>query len=265
MTRGSTAAFGLAVAAFGLRSGHALPEGAVPPGPSAALVEECERHGTLGLLGEAVRAGALALAPDARGALELRLRAQARHDLSVELALLRLGHELTAAGLEWRAVGSAALARTAYPRAELRSLDHAQVLVDRADAERTRAIAGATTANVEEPATNVDVVRTLPYPRGDLLAPPYRFPLGGYELATVPMPQRLVLLCLQDDRAMTRRVAHLRDVAEVVVREQPPLVDVLLLARAWGCESELVRTLVTTWEVLALTEDPALVTWARTR
>ena len=116
MTRGSTAAFGLAVAAFGLRSGHALPERAVPPGPSAALIEECERHGTLGLLGEAVRAGALGLAPDARGALELRMRAQARHDLSVELALLRLGHELTAAGLEWRAVGSAALARTAYPR-----------------------------------------------------------------------------------------------------------------------------------------------------
>jgi hypothetical protein len=248
------------VAAFGLRSGHALTERAAPPGPSAALIEECERNGTLGLLGEAVRAGALALAPDARGALELRMRAQARHDLSVELALLRLGHELTAAGLEWRAVGSAALARTAYPRAELRSLDHAQVLVDRADAERARAIAG-----VPAVATNVDPVRTLPYPRGDLLAPPYRFPLGGYELATVPMPQRLVLLCVDDDRAMTRRVAHLRDVAEVVVREQPPLVDVLLLARAWGCESELVSTLVTTWDVLALTEDPALVTWARTQ
>ncbi len=114
-------------------------------------------------------------------------------------------------------------------------------------------------------AANVDPVRTLPYPRGDLLAPPYRFPLGGYELATVPMPQRLVLLCLDDDRARTRRVAHLRDVAEVVVREQPPLVDVLLLARAWGCESELVSTLVATWDVLALTEDPALVTWARTQ
>ena len=120
-------------------------------------------------------------------------------------------------------------------------------------------------AAVPAVATNVDPVRTLPYPRGDLLAPPYRFPLGGYELATVPMPQRLVLLCLDDDRARTRQWPICVTSPRSCVREQPPLVDVLLLARAWGCESELVSTLVATWDVLALTEDPTLVTWARTQ
>ncbi len=260
MTRGSTGALGLAVAGFGLSSEHALPREALRSAASAALVDECERHGILGLLGEAVRAGAIVVAPDARTRLELRLQVHARRDLVVEQALLRLGGALTAAGLEWRAVGPPALARTAYPRPELRSLDRAQVLVDRTDAERARAIAGASGI-----ATVGEAVRTLPYDRGELFSPPYRFPLGGFELVTLPMPQRLLLLCTEDDALGTRRLAHLRDVAEVVLREQPNLVDVLLLARAWGCESDLAGTLVTTWEVLALAECPALVGWARTR
>jgi hypothetical protein len=258
MTRGSVAALRLAVAAFGLPSEHVVPVGGLSSARSAELVDACEQDGILGLLGEAVRGGTLALPDDARANLELRMRARAAQDLAVERALLGLCGALTAAAIEWRAIGAPALARTAYPRPELRSLDRAQVLVDAADRDRARALVDASSATQGE-------VEVLHDERTDLFAPPYRFPLGGFELATLPMPHRLLVLCGEHDGEASPPVAHLRDVAEVVVREQPNLVDVLLLARAWGREAKLASTLVTTWAALALTEAPALVTWARTR
>lgn len=247
----------LAVLSFGLASGHALPGASLPATASANLVDECGRDGFLGLLGEAVRAGAVALAPDIRAVLEARLQAHARHDLSVEDALLRLGHLLTGADVEWRAVGSAALARVTYPRPELRSLDRARVLVDRVDAERARSIARGSGVDAE--------ISTLPHDRTELFGPPHRFSLGGFELATLPMPQRLLALCHGDHASSARPSAHLRDVAEMVLRERPNLVDVLITARAWGCESELASTVLATWDLLALTEVPAIVAWARGR
>jgi Uncharacterised nucleotidyltransferase len=248
-----------AIAAFGLPTEHRLPVDEVPRTAAMALVDRCEREGILGLLGEAVRSRALTLSTDARAALELRLRAQAGHDLSVERTLLRLTDALTGAALEWRAVGAPALARTAYPRPELRSLDRAEVLVHAADADRARVICGSVVA------TDSGVVRTLPDEPDDLFGPPYRFPLGGFELSTLPMPQRLLVLCAGADTAGGSRLAALRDVAEVLLREQPNVADVLLLAHTWKCEAQLASTLVNAWDRLALTEPPAVVTWARMR
>ena len=104
----------------------------------------------------------------------------------------------------------------------------------------------------------------------DLFAPPYRFPLAGYELAALPMPQRLLRAArVVDDegsdpaggavRLMTRR-----DVAQLVVREQPNLIDVLLMARAWACEPVLARAIAGTWRALGLALDPVppIVRWA---
>ncbi len=259
MTPVPVGALSPAIAAFGFPSVHTLPGDVVPTAPSTMLVDECTREGTLGLLGEAVRSGALVLAADARATLELQLVRQARHDLSVERTLLRVSDSLTCSAVEWRVVGSPALARTAYPRPELRSLDRAQILVNPADADRASSIA----RSVGVPG-DAGAVGTLPYEPSDLFAPPYRFPLGGYELATLPMPQRLLVLCAGGASA-TPPLAHLRDVAEVLIREEPHAVDVLLLARAWGCESELASTLVATWKALGITEVPPLVGWARAR
>ncbi len=254
----ATSALAAAVAAFGLPSARAVPADPLAPDRFAALLDECIDQDVLGLLGEAVCSGALVVAPASRAALEEQLRVHARHDLAIEQSLLRVGAALTGAAIEWRALGSAALARTAYPRPELRNLDRVHVLVDRADAPRAERLA------VElGPATAPGVVRTLPYPRSELFSPAYRFPLGGYELEALPMPQRLLELCIGPHAGA--RLGYLRDVAEVVVREHTDLIDILLLARAWECEAELAATIVTTWGVLELAEGPGLVEWARAR
>jgi hypothetical protein len=254
----ATSALAAAVAALGLSSARAVPADPLAPARFAALLDECIDQDVLGLLGEAVRGGALVVAPPSREALEERLRVHARHDLAIEQSLLRLGAALTGAAIEWRALGSAALARTAYPRPELRTLDRVHVLVDRADAPRAERLAAEL-----GPAASPGVVRTLRYPRSELFAPAYRFPLGGYELEALPMPQRLLELCTRPHAGA--HLGHLRDVAEVVVREHSDLIDVLLLARGWACEAELAATIVTTWDVLALAQGPRLVEWARAR
>ena len=97
----------------------------------------------------------------------------------------------------------------------------------------------------------------------DLFAPPYRFPLAGYELAALPMPQRLLHACyvaaLGD---WPPRLVSFRDVVELVLREKPNLLDVLLMARSWRCEVVVARAVSNAWEELGVTERPPIVEWA---
>jgi hypothetical protein len=246
------------VAAFRLPSARSFPADALPPDRFEAILDECIEQEVLGLLGEAVRSGALVVAPSSREALEDQLRAHSRYDLAVERSLLRFGAALTTAAIEWRVLGALALARTAYPRPEMRNLDRVDVLVDRADAPRAERLAAALGPGELPP-----LLRTLPYPAHELFAPAYRFPLGGYELETLAMPQRLLELCVRPHTDAL--LGHLRDVAEVIAREHTDLIDVLLMAREWACEAELAATIVTTWETLALSDGPRLITWARAR
>ena len=79
----------------------------------------------------------------------------------------------------------------------------------------------------------------------DLFAPPYRFPLGVTELEALPMPQRLLhagyAAAFGD---WPPRLVSLRDVAQLVLREKPNLVDVLLMARVGQCEPIVARAVV---------------------
>jgi len=59
------------------------------------------------------------------------------------------------------------------------------------------------------------------------------------------------------------RLISLRDLAQVVHRERPNLVDVLLMAREWQCEPIVARAILLAWDTLALTADPPIVAWAR--
>ena len=98
----------------------------------------------------------------------------------------------------------------------------------------------------------------------DLFAPPYRFALGVTELEALPMPQRL----LQASYAAALgdwppRLVSLRDVAQLVHREKPNLVDVLLMAREWRCEPVVARAVNLAWDELQLTSEPPVVQWAR--
>ena len=98
----------------------------------------------------------------------------------------------------------------------------------------------------------------------DLFAPPYRFPLAGFELEALPMPQRLLSACYAASLGdWPPRLISLRDVAQLVLREQPNLVDVLMMARAWRCEVVVADAVVTAWDTLQITEPAPIETWAR--
>jgi hypothetical protein len=55
---------------------------------------------------------------------------------------------------------------------------------------------------------------------------------------------------------------ELRDVAQLVLKEQPHIVEVLTMARRWRAEAVVARAMVTTWTELALTDRPPVVEWA---
>ncbi len=119
-------------------------------------------------------------------------------------------------------------------------------------------------------AVEVDVHRTfvegaygLTVDLSDLFAPPYRFPLGGYELDALPQPQRLLHACYAAALGdWPPRLMSLRDVAQLVLKERPHIVDVLTMARGWRAEAVVARAIITTWDELALTVRPPLVEWA---
>jgi hypothetical protein len=97
----------------------------------------------------------------------------------------------------------------------------------------------------------------------DLFAPPYRFPLGAYELEALPMPQRMLHASYAAAFGdWPPRLVSMRDLAQIVHRERPNLTDVLLMARAWQCEPIVARAVQITWEHLALTERFPIVEWA---
>jgi hypothetical protein len=111
--------------------------------------------------------------------------------------------------------------------------------------------------------TFVDGAFGLTVQLDDLFAPPYRFPLGVCELEALPMPQRLLHACYASALGdWPPRFSSLRDLAQIVLREGPHLVDVLLMARAWRCEVVVAQAITMAWEELGLTDRTPLVEWA---
>jgi len=54
----------------------------------------------------------------------------------------------------------------------------------------------------------------------------------------------------------------LRDVAQLVLRERPHIVDVLTMARAWRAEAVVARAITTAWDELGITVRPPVAEWA---
>jgi len=256
-----------AVAAYGLPSRRTLPAAPLSDDDFDDLLARCEQHGILGLFGELLRDDALPSTDGQRAAAEAALRATFTRDVEGEQALLLALEALARAGVPSRVLGGADLAHTAYRRPELRVLGPIEVLVpsgtERAAAAAVGRVLDPDRVAIREAAGSDAETR-------DLFAPPYRFPLAGYELAALPMPQRLLRAARavdaegRDPAGGAVRLVTRRDVAQLVLREQPNLVDVLLMARAWACEPVLARAVVSTWSALELEldADPPIVRWA---
>jgi hypothetical protein len=286
MTRGASA-----VAAHGLPSRHFFDDQALDDATFTSLLQHCEHHRLLGLLAKAVRDEALRLTPEHEGRLEETYRAWLTHALRVERLLLDATAVLDAAGIPSRALKGVALAHTAYDDPSERVFGDVDLLVPGDQLTRSsEVLAHALDGRRPQPelregfddrfgkevmlkvgALELDLHRTfvegaygLTVKLPDLFAPPYRFPLGVVELEALPMPQRLLHACYAAAFGdWPPRLMSLRDLAQIVHREQPALTDVLLMAREWRCEPIVARAICVAWDELALTREFPIVTWAR--
>ena len=279
-----------AIAAFGLRSRHTLDEAELSGDEAIALLHECERDRLLGLLAHAVRDGVLAFDEDARDRLEQLYRAWLGHDVRVERLLIRARARLWRASIPSRVLKGVALAHTAYADPALRVFGDVDLLVpgaqllaaiDELEREfRTTRVQPELRPGFDQrfgkevmlrcDGLELDVHRVfvegalgLTIDTADLFAPPYRFAFGGAELEALPMPQRLLHACYAAALGdWPPRLVSLRDVAQLVIREQPNLLDVLMMADRWQCEAVVARAVNTAWERLRLVDRPPLVEWA---
>jgi hypothetical protein len=280
-----------AVAAYGLPSDLDVQSLPVAADAFDRLLSTCAHEGLLGLLGAAVADEAIGLSESHHATLERELQRWFAHMVRIEQVALRALTALEEAGIEARVLEGIALAHTAYSAPERRIFSGADVLVRSDDHSRAAAVLereldaerelpelglGVDERFGEEVTLRVDGLelnlhRTfvgdalgLAVDLDDLFAPPYRFPLAGFELQALPMPQRLLHACCTaalDQRPP--RLASLRDVAEIVLRERPNLVDVLLMAKRWQCEVVVARAVSTTWRELAITRVVPIVEFAR--
>jgi len=277
------------VASYRLPS-RAEPPRALDPGDFESLVILSEHHRILGQLAALVQDGVLALQPEQHVVLEHKFRAWLTHALRVERLVLDATRVLDSERIPSRVLKGVALAHTTYDDPSDRVFGDVDLLVPPARFTRAATVlAAALGGERAQPelrpgfddrfgkeimlrvhGLELDLHRTfvegaygLTVQLDDLFAPPYRFPLGICELEALPMPQRLLHACYAAALGdWPPRLVSLRDVAQLVHREQPHLADVLLMAKRWQCEPVVARALTLAWDELALTTRPPLIVWA---
>jgi putative nucleotidyltransferase-like protein len=280
-----------AIAAFGLPSRLTVDEAALGDEEFDELLWSCEQHRLLGQLGAAIRAGAVRLTDEQERTFEETFRAWLTHCLRIERLVLDATAALDRAGIDSRVLKGVALAHTAYDDPSERVFGDVDLLVPASELTRaSRVLTRAFDAERPQPelrpgfddrfgkevmlkvgGLELDLHRTfvegaygLTVRFDDLFAPPYRFPLGIVELEALPMPQRLLHASYAAAFGdWPPRLMSLRDLAQLVHREKPNLVDVLLMAREWQCEPIVARAVTLAWDELGLTAEPPVVQWAR--
>jgi len=280
-----------AVAAYRLPSRTSFPVESLSDDDFGVLIGSCVAHRVLGLLGEAIGSEALPATDTQRDMLEAELQAWSSHVVRVERLALQVLEAFNVAGVRSRVLKGVGLAHTVYEPADLRVFGDVDLLVAGDDLALAQQVLEQQFRGkraqpelrpgfdcrfgkevlVECDGIEVDLHRVfvdgafgLTIRVDDLFAPPYRFPLAGYELTALPMPPRLLhaayAAAIGD---WPPRLVALRDVAQIVLREEPNLLDVLMMAKAWQCEVILARAIVTAWDELALTVETPLLKWAR--
>jgi Uncharacterised nucleotidyltransferase len=278
------------IAAYGLPSRRAIERIDLTGNGFDDLLAACEQHRLLGLLAKSVREGALDLSDEQADTFEQKYRAWLTHALRVERLLLEATTALDRAGIASRVLKGVALAHTAYDDPSERVFGDVDLLVPGAELSRSaEVLASAFGGERPQPelrpgfddrfgkevmlridGVELDLHRTfvegaygLTVNLDDLFAPPYRFPLGVCELEALPMPQRLLHACYAAAFGdWPPRLSSLRDVAQLIHREKPNLLDVLFMAREWHCEPIVARAVNLAWDELALTTRPPIVEWA---
>jgi hypothetical protein len=256
-----------------------------------SLLQLCEAHRLVGLLGAAVDLNAVpATDEQARLLASAHLRAMTI-GLMVERLLLRAATVLDDAAIPYRVLKGPAVAHLDWPDPSLRIFNDVDVLLDHAQynnginaligldcRRRTPEVHsgfdrrfGKGTTLVSIDGYELDVHRTLAagafgllVKQDELMDSPDTFMLGGRSIPALGRPQRLIHACYHGVLGDAEQsLGALRDVAQMAAdstaEDQRAVHD---LARSWEGEAPVAAALLATRDSIGLDAGHPLVAWA---
>lgn len=275
----------LAVAAYGLPTGHRFPAAPLPAAEWTALLSAAKANRVLGTLRAAVDAGALPATPDQRTEVRNAHRAVLLRVLSLEQHLVSVHTALTDAGIDCRVLKGSAYAHLDYPEPALRSFIDLDLLfrpsdiaaavstLERAGFARTlaeprpgfdeRFDKGTTLRSAS--GVEIDLHRTFVLgPWGvrvnidalwDAGEP---FTVGGRTMTALSAPNRFLHACYHAALGdWPLRLGSLRDVAQLAGGQE--LID---LAHEWGVQAVVAAAVADSTRLLGLASEGVLRRWA---
>ncbi|HEX8804396.1 MAG TPA: nucleotidyltransferase family protein [Acidimicrobiales bacterium] len=267
----------VAVSAHGLAgSRHDRPAGPLPQDRWAQLLHACCAQELLGYLAGAVAAGELAVTAQQADELYVVEAESVGLALLVEQRLVTLAGSLAAAGIGYRVVDGPARSQLAYDEACLRHFETVDLVVEPGYVKLAAAMKGPSgghfrnthrarrrprigvRATVLPPGDHETIVDL-----GDLADVSATLTLGGHRLPALPPEEQLLCVAIEVvGEPGDRRVALLRDVAELVLSPSIDAVRVRRLAETWHVSELLVGAIRAAWRLFDLADKTALSVWA---
>jgi hypothetical protein len=282
-----------AVAAYGLTSAIALPDGSLPDGLWDDALDQLQSQRLIGLLAAAVRDGALPVTERQQQQLA-RIEAMTfGRVLQLEAAARSLSLLLSRSDIPHRLLKGSAVAHSDYPEPALRTFIDVDVLVPGAcfdEAVHLLAQQGCTrrfpeirpgfdrrfgkSATLWHPdGYEIDLHRTLVIGAQGLLmdttelfASYEGLVLGGRTVPALRRPYRIVHACYHAALGHSEpRLVPLRDVAQMLLStEDEGWREALDIANRWRGRAVLAYAIDSAWKTLQLCDDSAASRWART-
>jgi len=278
-----------AIAAWGLPSAHRFPTRPLTDDAFTDLFHRCEMGRALGLLGLAVGGGFPATETQ-RAQVATQWDAWLAHAVRVERLTLDVLATLDATQIGAIVLKGVALAHASYPDPSARVFGDVDLLVEPGRLHEAGETLVATCAGsraepevrpgyddrfgrevlVRVRTMEVDLHRTFVngafgmwVDRDALFRDPDHVVIGGRPVPILGPADRLLhaayAATLSD---WPPKLVAYRDLAQVVIHDDPDPDAVLTRAAAWHAEAVLAAALLGTWRALRLTDRPAILEWA---
>lgn len=280
----------LSVLTYGLLEGPAAGSLRAPdPNEWAAVRDEVARNGLIGLLASACQDGAVALAPGQLDDLRALQQSAAASALRIEAVALRVIERLETEGIPVRLLKGLASAHLDYPDPGWREFGDADLLVQAEDFDRAVAVLvadghsrdlverrpgfdrrfgkGVTIYGPDQ--VELDLHRTftsgalgLRQRCDDLWRESASFVLGGRTVHALVPADRFLHACFAAVLGNTTpRVALLRDIVQLLLRDDLDAPAVAERATRWGCVPVVGAAIAAAARVFGTLPDSPVLAW----
>lgn len=234
------------------------------------LLDLSQRHGLSGLLVTAVESGSLPTTAEQR-----EQAAQRHHDalvttLAAERLIVRAADALDSTEIPLRILGGPTLAHLDYADPSLRPFSAVRLLVRTTEGPRVALALGALRREAGGAGlrwqTSIAPGQRSTSQRYEALWPDdwTELRLGGRTVVAAPAVLRLVDACLAAEAGGgDHRLIRDRDIAQVLLTGDVDTEDVVRLAAAWRCETEVAEAIDRAWARLRLVDALRITAWAK--